>query len=241
MGPWSVVLRTDYYGMRGKEQDMSMILAPSILAADFKILGDQMKLCAEGGARYLHFDVMDGMFVPNISFGIPVLESVKGFGGMVMDVHLMIQDPIRYVDQFCDAGADIVNVHYEACEDLQAVLDKIHGRGKKAGITIKPNTPVEVLVPFLDQAELFLIMSVEPGLGGQAFIPSSPDKIRRLRGLLEERGLAADVEVDGGIYHNNVREVLDPGANVIVSGSSVFRGNIAENVSGFMEIFKEYE
>ena len=134
-----------------------------------------------------------------------------------------------------------MNVHYEACQDLQAVLDKIHGRGRKAGITIKPATPVEALVPFLDQAELFLIMSVEPGLGGQAFIPSSLDKIRRLRELLEERGLGADLEVDGGVYHSNVREVLDAGANVIVSGSSVFRGNIPENVSGFMEIFKDYE
>lgn len=220
---------------------MDLILAPSILSADFKVLGEQMKLCAESGAGYLHFDVMDGMFVPNISFGIPVLESVKGYGGMVMDVHLMIKDPIRYVDQFCDAGADIVNVHYEACDDLQAVVDKIHSRGKKAGITIKPATPVDVLLPYLDQAELFLIMSVEPGLGGQAFIPSSLDKIRALRGLLEERGLSADLEVDGGIYLNNVREVLNAGANVIVSGSAVFRGNIAENVSGFMEIFKEYE
>ena len=220
---------------------MKMTLAPSILAADFKVLGEQMKLCAESGAGYLHFDVMDGMFVPNISFGIPVLESVKGADGMIMDVHLMIEDPIRYVDKFCDAGADIVNVHYEACADLQAVLDRIHGCGKKAGITVKPNTPVEVLLPYLDQAELFLIMSVEPGLGGQAFIPSSLDKIRRLKGLLEERGLKADLEVDGGIYHNNVRAVLDAGANVIVSGSSVFHGDIAENVFGFMEIFKEYE
>ena len=219
---------------------MKRIVAPSILSADFKVLGEQMQLCADGGAEYLHFDVMDGMFVPNISFGIPVLECVKGFAGMVMDVHLMIQDPIRYVDKFCDAGADIVNVHYEACGDLQAVLDKIHGRGRKAGITIKPATPVEVLVPYLDQAELFLIMSVEPGLGGQAFIPSSLDKIRTLRALLEERGLHADLEVDGGVYHSNVREVLDAGANVIVSGSSVFRGDILENVSGFMEIFKEY-
>lgn len=160
---------------------------------------------------------------------------------MIMDVHLMIEDPIRYVDKFCEAGADIVNVHYEACADLQAVLDRIHGCGKKAGITVKPNTPVEVLLPYLDQAELFLIMSVEPGLGGQAFIPSSLDKIRRLKGLLEERGLKADLEVDGGIYHNNVRAVLDAGANVIVSGSSVFHGDIAENVFGFMEIFKEYE
>lgn len=220
---------------------MNVTLAPSILAADFKVLGEQMKFCAEGGAKYLHFDVMDGMFVPNISFGIPVLESVKGTGGMVMDVHLMIEDPIRYVDKFCEAGADIVNVHYEACDDLQAVLDRIHSFGKKAGITIKPNTSADVLLPYLDQAELFLIMSVEPGLGGQAFIPSSLDKIRRLRGLLDERGLKADLEVDGGIYHNNVREVLDAGANVIVSGSSVFRGNVLENVSHFMEIFKEYE
>lgn len=220
---------------------MKRILAPSILSADFKALGEQMKLCADSGAGYLHFDVMDGMFVPNISFGIPVLECVKGFEGMVMDVHLMIQDPIRYVDKFCDAGADIVNVHYEACDDLQAVLDKIHGRGQKAGITIKPATPVDVLEPFLDQAELFLIMSVEPGLGGQAFIPNSLDKIRRLRELLDAQGLTADLEVDGGVYHSNVREVLDAGANVIVSGSSVFRGSIEENVSGFMEIFKEYE
>ncbi len=220
---------------------MKRILAPSILSADFKILGEQMKLCADSGAGYLHFDVMDGMFVPNISFGIPVLECVKGFEGMVMDVHLMIQDPIRYVDKFCDAGADVVNVHYEACDDLQAVLDKIHGRGRKAGITIKPATSVDVLEPYLDQAELFLIMSVEPGLGGQAFIPNSLDKIRRLRELLDAQGLTADLEVDGGVYHSNVREVLDAGANVIVSGSSVFRGNIGENVSGFMEIFKEYE
>lgn len=220
---------------------MKYILAPSILAADFKTLGSQMEQTAENGAEYLHFDVMDGMFVPNISFGIPVLESVKGADGMIMDVHLMIEDPIRYVDKFCEAGADIVNVHYEACADLQAVLDRIHGCGKKAGITVKPNTPVEVLLPYLDQAELFLIMSVEPGLGGQAFIPSSLDKIRRLKGLLEERGLKADLEVDGGIYHNNVRAVLDAGANVIVSGSSVFHGDIAENVFGFMEIFKEYE
>ena len=118
---------------------MKMTLAPSILAADFKVLGEQMKLCAESGAGYLHFDVMDGMFVPNISFGIPVLESVKGADGMIMDVHLMIEDPIRYVDKFCEAGADIVNVHYEACADLQAVLDRIHGCGKKAGITVKPD------------------------------------------------------------------------------------------------------
>ena len=213
-------------------------IAPSILAADSAKFGTEVALLEKAGADLIHFDVMDGMFVPNISFGIPVLECVKGFEGMVMDVHLMIQDPIRYVDKFCDTGADIVNVHYEACGDLQAVLDKIHGRGRKAGITIKPATPVDVLEPFLDQAELFLIMSVEPGLGGQAFIPSSLDKIRRLRELLDAQGLTADLEVDGGVYHSNVREVLDAGANVIVSGSSVFRGSIEENVSGFMRFLR---
>ncbi|MCI9440754.1 MAG: ribulose-phosphate 3-epimerase [Ruminococcus sp.] len=220
---------------------MDRILAPSILAADFNVLGEQIKVCADKGAKYLHFDVMDGMFVPNISFGLPVLASIQGKEDLVMDVHLMIEDPIRYVDKFCEAGADIVNVHYEACGNVQTVLDKIHGCGKKAGITIKPGTSAEVLIPYLGQAELFLVMSVEPGLGGQAFIPGALDKIRRLRALLEERGLDADVEVDGGVYHRNVRDVLEAGANVIVSGSSVFRGNIAENVSAFVEIFKDYE
>lgn len=220
---------------------MKRILAPSILSADFNILGEQIKTCADKGARYLHFDVMDGMFVPNISFGLPVLASIQGQEELVMDVHLMIEDPLRYVDKFCEAGADIVNVHYEACANLQAVLDRIHECGRKAGITIKPQTPVEVLIPYLEKAELFLVMSVEPGLGGQAFIPESLDKIRRLRGLLEERGLNADVEVDGGVYQGNVRDILDAGANVLVSGSSVFHGNIAENVSAFMEILKEYE
>lgn len=220
---------------------MERILAPSILAADFNVLGKQIKTCADQGARYLHFDVMDGMFVPNISFGLPVLSSIQGKENLVMDVHLMIEEPLRYVEQFCEAGADIVNVHYEACGNLQAVLDKIHDCGRKAGITIKPETPVEVLIPYLGQAELFLIMSVEPGLGGQAFIPGALVKIRRLRALLEERDLTADVEVDGGVYLDNVRDILDAGANVIVSGSSVFRGNIAENVSAFMEILKEYE
>lgn len=224
-----------------REQDMDKVLAPSILAADFNVLGKQIRICADKGARYLHFDVMDGMFVPNISFGLPVLASIQGKEDLIMDVHLMIEEPLRYVDKFCEAGADIVNVHYEACENLRTVLDKIHDRGRKAGITINPETSVEVLIPYLGQAELFLIMSVEPGLGGQAFMPRSLDKIRRLRVLLEERGLKADVEVDGGVHLGNVRDILEAGANVIVSGSSVFGGDIAENVSAFMEIFKEYE
>ena len=211
----------------GDLSKMKNILAPSILSADFKVLGEQVKTCAENGAEYLHFDVMDGMFVSNISFGIPVLASIK--------------EPIRYVEAFHKAGADILNVHYEACEDVQTTLDAIHKCGMKAGLTIKPATPVEVLKPYLDQAELFLIMSVEPGKGGQSFIPESLDKIRELRGLLNEKGLTADVEVDGGIHLGNAKEVLESGANVLVAGSAVFKDNIAENVKGFMEILNENE
>lgn len=220
---------------------MERILAPSILSADFKTLGAQIEETAHAGAKYLHFDVMDGMFVPSISFGMPVLASIQGVSSQVMDVHLMVENPIRYVEAFQKAGADILTVHFEACPDLGKVLDLIHSLGMKAGITIKPDTPVSVLMPYLDRAELFLIMSVEPGFGGQKFIPHSLDKIREIRRLLDERKLKADVEVDGGVYHTNVREVLDAGANVIVAGSAVFQGNISKNVSEFMEIMKAYE
>lgn len=220
---------------------MKNILAPSILSADFKVLGEQIRITSDNGAKYLHFDVMDGMFVPSISFGMPVLKSIQGVSPQVMDVHLMVTDPGRYVEAFQEAGADILTVHLEACEDVQAVLDKIHACGMKAGVTIKPATPVEALVPFLDQADMFLIMSVEPGFGGQAFIPESLDKIRSLRSMLNERGRNTDIEVDGGIYQSNVKEVLDAGANVIVAGSAVFKGTIADNVTGLMEILKENE
>ena len=174
---------------------MKNILAPSILSADFKILGEQLKLTEEAGAEYIHFDVMDGMFVPSISFGMPVLASIKGATTQTLDVHLMVTEPIRYVEEFVKAGADIVTVHYEACEDLQATIDKIHAAGAKVGISIKPKTPVEVLLPYLDQAEMFLIMSVEPGFGGQAFIPESLERISELRNLLNEKGLTTDIEM----------------------------------------------
>lgn len=215
---------------------MKNILAPSILSADFKILGEQLKLTEEAGAEYIHFDVMDGMFVPSISFGMPVLASIKGATTQTLDVHLMVTEPIRYVEEFVKAGADIVTVHYEACEDLQATIDKIHAAGAEVGISIKPKTPVDVLLPYLDQAEMFLIMSVEPGFGGQAFIPESLERISELRNLLNEKELTTDIEVDGGIYHKNVAEVLAAGANVMVSGSGVFKGDIKDNTAKFMEI-----
>ena len=217
------------------------ILAPSMLSADFKILGEQLKETEEAGAQYIHFDVMDGIFVPSISFGMPVLSSVKGATDQVLDVHLMVTEPIRYVKEFASCGADIITIHLEACEDPGAALEAIHACGVRAGISIKPATPVEKLIPYLDKADMFLIMSVEPGFGGQAFIPGSLDRIRELRAMLDAKGLDADIEVDGGIYHNNVGEVLAAGANVIVSGSGVYKGNIAENTERFMEILKSYE
>ena len=220
---------------------MKNILAPSILSADFKILGEQLKTIEAAGAEYIHFDVMDGMFVPSISFGMPVLASIKGYTEQTLDVHLMVTEPIRYVEEFVKAGADIITVHLEACEDLQATVDKIHAAGAKVGISIKPKTPVEALVPYLDQADMFLIMSVEPGFGGQVFIPESLDRIRELRALLDEKDLQTDIEVDGGIYHKNVAEVLQAGANVMVSGSGVFKGDIKKNTEEFMEILKRYE
>lgn len=217
------------------------ILAPSMLSADFKILGEQLKQTEEAGAQYIHFDVMDGIFVPSISFGMPVLSSVKGATEQVLDVHLMVTEPVRYVKEFASCGADIITVHLEACEDLAATVDAIHACGVRAGISIKPGTPVEELIPYLDQADMFLIMSVEPGFGGQAFIPESLERIRQLRELLDERGLKKDLEVDGGIYHSNVAEVLEAGANVIVSGSGVYKGDIRKNVAEFMEILKNHE
>ena len=220
---------------------MQYKLSPSILSADFYKLGEDIRQTEENGAEYLHFDVMDGVFVPSISFGMPVLASIKGYTEQTLDVHLMVTEPIRYVEEFVKAGADIITVHLEACEDLQATVDKIHAAGAKVGISIKPKTPVEALVPYLDQADMFLIMSVEPGFGGQAFIPESLDRIRELRALLDEKDLQTDIEVDGGIYHKNVAEVLQAGANVMVSGSGVFKGDIKKNTEEFMEILKRYE
>lgn len=220
---------------------MKFILAPSILAADFKALGRQMGQTAENGAEYLHFDVMDGMFVPSISFGMPVLKSIQGATSQVMDAHLMVHEPIRYIEDFKKAGADIVTVHLEACGDVKETIAKIRECGMKVGLSICPETPAEKIEHLLAEIDMLLVMSVHPGFGGQKFIPESLDKIRRIRKMIEEQKLNVDIQVDGGIYLSNVREVLHAGANVIVAGSAVFNGNPAENTRAFMEILKEYE
>ena len=191
--------------------------------------------------QYLHFDVMDGIFVPSISFGIPVLESIRPATNLVCDAHLMITEPIRYVEAFAKAGADLITIHLEACEDVDATIAKIRACGLKVGISIKPKTPVEALKPYVDQVDMVLIMSVEPGFGGQKFIPESLDKIRELRAMLDARSLDVDIQVDGGIYTTNVADVIEAGANIIVAGSAVFKGDTAQNTKDMLAILKKYE
>lgn len=220
---------------------MEYILSPSILAADFKKLEEQIAATKAGGAKYLHYDVMDGLFVPSISFGMPVLKSIKPCTDQVMDVHLMIQEPIRYIEEFVKAGADLITIHLEACQDVKATIAKIREQGVKVGISICPDTPVTDLIPYLEMVDMILVMTVHPGFGGQKLIPACLDKVSELREMLNAKGLEMDIQVDGGVYHTNVKEALDAGANVIVAGSAVFNGEPTENARKFMEILKAYE
>ena len=218
---------------------MKYVIAPSILSADFTQLGKEIRETEENGAAYLHFDVMDGMFVPNISFGIPVMKSIRKATGQIMDAHLMVEEPIRYVEAFRDAGADLITVHLEACRDVRKTLVKIKDLGLLAGLSIKPGTPVEAVREYLGIVDMILVMSVEPGAGGQKFMPEALDRIREIRRMIEESDREIDLQVDGGISLENVREVMDAGANIFVAGSAIFRGDIGENTRGFMEIFKK--
>ena len=220
---------------------MEFILAPSILAADFRNLEQEMKKTEENGAKYLHFDVMDGMFVPSISFGMPVLASIHDVTDQVMDAHLMVQEPIRYIEAFRQAGADMITVHLEACRDIGATLRKIRECGLKVGLSVCPETEAEAVKPYLKDVDMILVMCVHPGFGGQKFIPESLDKIRSIRKMIREEELQVDIQVDGGIYLSNVREVLDAGDNVIVAGSAVFNGDAGGNTRDFMEILRRYE
>lgn len=217
------------------------ILAPSLLAADFGHLAEQVKAVEEAGAKYLHLDVMDGAFVPSISFGMPVLKSLRSCTGLVFDVHMMVEEPGRYVEDMCRCGADLITVHAEACTHLDRVVNQIKEGGMRAGVAVNPATPLSVLDPILGELDMVLIMTVNPGFGGQKFIPYTMEKIRSLRRILTERGLAADIQVDGGISSANVREVLEAGANVFVAGSAVFGEDPGARTREFLDIFGEYE
>ena len=215
------------------------ILAPSLLAADFTKLGEQIKETERCGAQFLHIDVMDGIFVPSISFGMPLIESIRPITKQFFDVHLMIVDPERYIQEFVDCGADGITFHLEAAENPQRVIDRIHKAGVKAGISVKPGTPLEEVYPYLSKVEMVLIMSVEPGFGGQSFLPEAFGRIRKTREYLDRHQLAARLEVDGGIGKKNVREVMAAGADVFVAGSAVFRKrSIEENIRRFHDAFE---
>lgn len=211
---------------------MEIILSPSVLAADFGRLGEQIQEAEKAGAKYLHLDVMDGIFVPNISFGIPVIESVRKYVNTVFDVHLMITQPERYIQKFIDAGADIVTFHLEATENVEECINIIKSNGKKAGIAISPKTPAEKLIPYIDKIDMALCMTVEPGYGGQKYMPEMEDKVRKIR---EAAGPDFDIQVDGGIGAANIIAPLSAGANIIVAGTAVFGGDITANIKEIMQ------
>ncbi len=220
---------------------MAYKLSPSILAADVSRLGEELVEVTEAGADYIHIDVMDGMFVQNISFGTTIVEGIRKCVDTFFDVHMMVHEPIRYVRDFVEAGADGITVHAEACEDLEATIDEILNYGKKAAVAIKPRTDIKTILPILPKVYMVLVMTVEPGFGGQKMRRDMFPKINRLRQYIDENGLDVDIEVDGGVDMENVTEVMSQGANVIVAGTKVFQGDIKENVRKFRDILEEHE
>lgn len=211
-------------------------LAPSILSADFSRLGEDLSTVEKNGVKMLHIDVMDGMFVPSISLGFPVIESIRKNSKMIFDVHLMIKEPERYVERFSKSGADIITVHAEACLHLHRTLCQIKQLEKKCGVALNPATPLSVLDYVLEDVDMVLLMTVNPGFGGQSFIPAMYEKIRTLREQITTKNLPVDIEVDGGIKVSNTKEVLEAGANVLVAGSAVFEGDIKDNVKEFQKL-----
>ena len=216
-------------------------LSPSILSADFSKLGEQVKLLDDAGAQYVHIDVMDGMFVPSISFGLPVIKSIRECTDRIFDVHLMIEEPGRYINEFAEAGADIITVHAEACKHLDRTVEMIKEKGLIAGVALNPSTPLSVIEYVLAKVDMVLIMTVNPGFGGQKLIPYTVDKVRELKKMIDESGNKVDIEVDGGVTTQNVEMLMDAGANIIVAGSSVFKGEIEENVYRFLDIMKNHK
>lgn len=212
-------------------------LSPSILSADFSCLGEQMKQVEAAGADLIHIDVMDGSFVPRISYGMPVIQSIRKVTELPFDVHFMVDEPIRFIRDMKDCGTDMLTVHYEACKHLHTAITEIRRAGMKAGVAINPATSVEAVRYILPEVDMLLVMTVNPGYGGQKFLPAMIEKIRDARKLCKELGVNPDIQVDGGITMDNVQAVMEAGANVIVAGTSVFKGNIRENVMKFKEVF----
>lgn len=213
-------------------------LCPSILSADFYRLGEQLQILEEAGIQMLHIDVMDGVFVPSYSIGFPVIKTIRKESRLFFDVHLMITQPERYIQDFVDCGADSITIHVEATEDPKAVLQQIHAAGIKAGISIKPHTPVEAIRELLEEADLLLVMTVEPGFGGQKYIDFCTDKLKEVKKLLEEKHLERDIQVDGGIHDATIATAMEAGANLLVMGSGVFNGNLKENVEKYQEMIR---
>lgn len=217
-------------------------LAPSILSADFANLERDIQSVQKGGARYIHVDVMDGNFVPNITLGAPIAKAIRKHITGIMDVHLMIENPDKFLDDFKEAGADILTVHLEATKHIHRIIQRIHNLGMKAGVSINPGTPVSSLVPIIEELDLVLIMSVNPGFGGQKFIPYSLNKLQEVKKMTEDCNKDLLIEVDGGVNFDNAEEIIGAGANLIVAGSCVFDGVQAEeNTRKFLECFKKYE
>lgn len=214
-------------------------LSPSILAADVARLGEEIQSIERAGADYVHIDVMDGAFVPNLSFGFPIVKAIRGCTDMFLDVHLMIHEPLKYLERFAVSGADGITVHAEACSSLETAVNAIRNLGKKAGVAISPDTKIDVVLPVLDKISMVLVMTVYPGYGGQKIITETFSKVRELRQIIKERKLDVDIEVDGGVDLNNVDEIMEAGANVFVVGTKVFQGDITSNVKKFKEKFQE--
>ena len=214
-------------------------IAPSTLSADYANFESELKKLEATGAEYAHIDIMDGMFVPSISMGFPVMKSIRPLTDRIFDVHLMIQEPERYINEFVDAGADLLTVHAEACTNLERTIQKIKEKGIIAGVAIKPSTPVEQIAGVLKEVDMVLVMMVNPGFGGQKLIPGTIDKVWELKQMINEMGLETDIEVDGGVTLDNVGKVMDAGANIVVAGSAIFHGDVEDNVRQFLSYMSE--